>query len=442
MATSGTVDLRLLSFDKTTGIFSQIGTLSNGLYGGYSTAFSPDGSKLYAGSILLQYDLSLLPNMTAVQNSLTVIDTTSNIKLFMRNGPDGKIYILPLTSDLGCIQNPNAAGAACLYDGAAMTLPNYNSGVYSELGNVFIVHEKDTTIRPAKDTTVCQANQLRLKAPADAESYLWSTGSQDNQADVSQDGSYWLYSSSRCSLDIDSFHVRFVHFSTDLGPDTTLCQGDSLRLDATVAGATYRWQDGSTAPGLTVSRKGRYAVTATVAGCSLSDSILIDVTAPYADLLENDTTICSDAALVLHTKANPTSTFTWNDGSNGPDKTINKAGTYTVTAENICGTFSDSLRVETMYCNCTPYAPNAFSPNGDGKNDVFVIELHCPAITAYEHTIYNRFGQRVFESKTPGIFWDGAFNGAACDAGTYFYYITYKNGPEKIVKKGDLVLIR
>ncbi len=88
-----------------------------------------------------------------------------------------------------------------------------------------------------------------------------------------------------------------------------------------------------------------------------------------------------------------------------------------------------------QYCNCTAYAPNAFSPNGDGKNDLFVVELHCPTSTSYSHTIYNRYGQKVFETKQPGQSWDDTFNGRACEAATYFYHIEYRNGEEKIRKK-------
>ncbi len=443
LATAGTVDIQLLSFNKGTGIFTPLGMLHNDLYGGYATAFSPDDSKLYGGTFLLQYDLSLLPNITAVQNSRTLIDTSTTFKLFLRNGPDGRIYTLPLAPYLGCIQNPNALGTACQYNDQALNLPNYNGQSYSELGNVIVVHEpKDTTINPTKDTIVCQVPTTTLKAPTDATGYLWSTGSTGSQVAVNQDGVYWLYSRRQCDLYIDSFRVRFVRFTTDLGPDTVLCKGDSILLDATVPGAGYRWQDGSTGATFRAGQKGRYAVTVTLATCSRSDSMTLDITAPYLVIQEPDTTICEDAAITLHAKANPESTYSWNDGSTAPEKVVNKAGVYTVTAENVCGTFSDSVHIETMYCNCKAYAPNAFSPNGDGKNDRFVIELHCPGITAYRHYIYNRFGQRVFESQEQGRFWDGSFGGRPSDAGAYFYYIEYKNGNEKVIKKGDLVLVR
>ena len=435
--------MHLLSFNKTTGIFTPLGQLSTSPIGSAGAVFSPDGTKLYAGlSSLMQYDLSLLPNIAAVQSSGILIDTGMFIHL--RQGPDDKIYTLRIWAQrVGCISNPNAAGTACLYNRDALSSSLFPPFIFADFGNIIAVHDpSDTLSHPLRDTIICQLPDITLKTSAVHESYLWNTGGTGAQETISNDGTYWVYGRDGCSLSIDSFRVRFIRFDSRLGRDTAVCSGYELRPSPDMPGASYLWQDGSTAATYTVTEKGTYYVFTTLETCPAVDSITVDIIKPTFNLSGQDTTVCAGTQINLHAQLFPEGTYLWNTGSTAPSILTGDAGTYTVTGTNACATFSDSVHIATQYCNCTAYAPNAFSPNGDGKNDRFVVELHCPAAIAYSHTIYNRYGQKVFESKQPDQFWNGMFNGSPCDAGTYFYYLEYKNGEEKIKKKGDLVLIR
>lgn len=88
---------------------------------------------------------------------------------------------------------------------------------------------------------------------------------------------------------------------------------------------------------------------------------------------------------------------------------------------------------------------NAFSPNGDGLNDVFnrADGFLCP-IDDYKLKIYNRYGQLIFTSTNQDFGWDGYSNHKKADLGTYMFYLTFKekiNGKARIMK-GDLTLIR
>lgn len=88
--------------------------------------------------------------------------------------------------------------------------------------------------------------------------------------------------------------------------------------------------------------------------------------------------------------------------------------------------------------------PNVFTPNGDGKNDVFCVQTF--SIEAFEGVILNRWGRKVYEWKDPEGGWDGRINGKYASPGTYYYIITArgreKNNPPKYVKKGALLLVR
>jgi len=90
---------------------------------------------------------------------------------------------------------------------------------------------------------------------------------------------------------------------------------------------------------------------------------------------------------------------------------------------------------------CAVMFPNAFTPNGDGKNDVF-----RPIFNGYHNfhsfRIVNRWGETIFESSNSLPAWDGTFNGVPQDIGTYYYFIQYDCGGNTIETKGDVTLIR
>lgn len=86
--------------------------------------------------------------------------------------------------------------------------------------------------------------------------------------------------------------------------------------------------------------------------------------------------------------------------------------------------------------------PNAFSPNGDGLNDVFKLHIQDERVHLSDFSVYNRFGQRVFFTRVTNDGWDGTFNGKIADLGTYFYLVNYVIGAKSYKLKGDVSLIR
>jgi gliding motility-associated-like protein len=87
--------------------------------------------------------------------------------------------------------------------------------------------------------------------------------------------------------------------------------------------------------------------------------------------------------------------------------------------------------------------PNAFSPNGDGINDVFRI-VNITNHQIKELSIYNRYGQRVFYGHHPESGWDGTLKGKPCDVGIYYYLLRYSmpDSDKEYVIKGDVTLIK
>jgi gliding motility-associated-like protein len=86
--------------------------------------------------------------------------------------------------------------------------------------------------------------------------------------------------------------------------------------------------------------------------------------------------------------------------------------------------------------------PSAFTPNGDGLNDLIGVVGTLKYYTNFSLSIYNRWGQRVFYTEDIYAGWDGIFNGTKQDLGTYFYMIYYSLEGKKHMMKGDFQLIR
>ncbi len=87
------------------------------------------------------------------------------------------------------------------------------------------------------------------------------------------------------------------------------------------------------------------------------------------------------------------------------------------------------------------YIPNIFSPNGDGQNDVF--RVRSENIETMHLTVYNRWGEKVFESQSQNDSWDGNYKGKPCSPGVYVYHTTilFDDGTETS-RKGNVTLVR
>ncbi len=126
-----------------------------------------------------------------------------------------------------------------------------------------------------KDLEFCKGETRILDAGAGRQSYLWSTGATTRQITVSDSGLYWVEVKQNDCTARDSIKVKVNPLPRPkLGADTTLCLGDSLRLDAGIAD-DYLWHDGSRNRYYTTKTGGLIWVLATAKSCSGRDTILI-----------------------------------------------------------------------------------------------------------------------------------------------------------------------
>ncbi|BAV07125.1 gliding motility-associated C-terminal domain-containing protein [Filimonas lacunae] len=116
---------------------------------------------------------------------------------------------------------------------------------------------------------------------------------------------------------------------------------------------------------------------------------------------------------------------------------------YTVTGTDANGCSNTALAALVIGAECDVFpVPNAFTPNGDGRNDVFRILSYSTPLT-YSKQIFNRFGDKVFSSNNIAIGWDGNYKDHLTDEGTYVYIISITDREGKVItKKGTVVLLR
>lgn len=307
-----------------------------------------------------------------------------------------------------------------------------------------VTYSKVDTLRNKVVANICAPNNTTLVGPPGYSSYLWYNGSPTSTQVVNTPGTYWLSSVKYCSIRLDTFVMQnTVNLSFTLGNDTTIC--DPVILSVSLPDVNYRWQDGNRNAQYVADHSGTYFVTVSDKGCSYTDTIHIAYNNIDQDM--HDVTVCKDKPIDLDLKANVPkgATAVWNDGSMDAKLHVEQEGKYWVTVSSGACVKSDTVNVSTGLCDCIVLMPDAFTPNADGKNDVFR-GIIPPACSFYDYSlvVYNRWGHRVFQSKDPAEGWNGLYKGQQAFADVYMYILEYSAGikGEKHVQKGDLTLIR
>jgi gliding motility-associated-like protein len=232
--------------------------------------------------------------------------------------------------------------------------------------------------------------------------------------------------------------------SLDLGPDQISCQGSGILLEGPSGYSTYYWSDGSSSSSFTGTESGSVWLEVTdAAGCKARDTVLLTFETPFQISLGPDTTLCGNESIILEI---PFGQVNWTIRSDG-QVNHDDAQSITVYAANqeiyvavTQGSCSDSDTMLVWECN-QGKIPNAITPNGDGKNDTWIIEkiMNFPDAAI---KIFDRTGRIVFEVQ--GGYdnsWDGTDkNGKQLPVDTYYYVIDLGNGKDGLT--GFITIIR
>jgi hypothetical protein len=255
--------------------------------------------------------------------------------------------------------------------------------------------------------------------------YVWSTGSNSEQIQVNEPGTYWLTNSYYCGTVTDSITVNLLPSpNLNLGSDTTLCLGQQLQLSAPDS-LQYFWSNGSNNKTIVVDTT--VNITLLVLnqfGCSNKDSIQVIYEQAYNQFLPSDTTLIAGYTLSIEIPNN-LNNILWNDGSAAMQRDIAEAGFYVVQAkdENDC-LLSDSLSVNFR-------AVNLQLPGIISAGDFLVIRNLPPGA---QIIVYDALGQMVYWQSNYGNNWQPDLSNAV-----YFVNLYLQNGEEL---KGKVLVLK
>lgn len=382
----------LYDFDDETGIVSNALTFPANYDRVYGMEFSPDGTKLYTAtngdpSNIWQYDITS-GTVSGILATEYLVGSYSGLYSLgaLQLGPDNKIYCGRNGQPyLDVINNPNGSGSACdhISNGFALTSGTSQLGLPTFFESFFYT----------SDTLVSQINCLNtpseFEIPGAGATYVqWNFGDPISGNDdttsgysvqhlFSDTGDYEItaYLTFVCYLDTltQNIHVSDLSPSIDLGNDSSICQGESLVLNAYYSGSSYLWQDGSTDSTLQAIASGLYYVTVTNSCGSDIDSINIIVDPLPSFTLGVDTAVCTGTTLLLSASV-PNASYLWQDGSSSSSFLVNQPGIYWLQVTNNCGSISDTIEItsqnlpsvnlgnDTVVCDLSPFVLSAFNP--------------------------------------------------------------------------------
>ncbi len=305
------------------------------------------------------------------------------------------------------------------------------------------------------DSTLCIGEQLILTAnTATGISLVWQDGhTEDTYTVTSPGGLYVLTGFNRCGAETDSVRISYINSPppVNLGPDTVLCEGNSLLLSVIPGAYDIIWQDGNTIPEFVISQTGLYTIQL-INDCGMeTDSIRVLVDTNGIRLnLPSQLLWCPGDNFILDATQPFDAAYLWNNGSVDPSIAASAPGQYIVEVSTFC--YQESSQTEIIQqdgCSPSPvfYLPNVFTPDGNGVNDKFTLFTNLPQnILGIDGEIYDRWGNLVFASNALPFEWEGSFNGAQLNPGVYVYVlvVTYLDNGETMAKQftGDVTLVR
>jgi len=334
--------------------------------------------------------------------------------------------------------------------------------------SVYIVQAQDNIGCKAKDTvmvtvnplpvifttsdTACIGDTAVLKASAGiGDTYLWTTVNKTTASisvSPATTTTYEVKVTTPMGCVDSSFATAIINPLPiiQISENKSICLGDQATLTAS-GGNSYLWNTTEITPSISVSptvASTTYSVIVTDLNNCI-DSASVDVNTiqlPVPTISQEIDTLCKGVYTTI--TAGGGSTYLWNTGEITPSIYVRPLSTfiYVVTVSNtlnnvIC---SKDIEIQQVVRNCNViYVPNSFSPTG--YNTTFKPIGDIVITKSYHFSVYNRWGQMVFETTDINQGWDGRFNGEYVPMGAYIYYLQIDNGYEEPYEKIGTVTI-
>jgi gliding motility-associated-like protein len=402
--------------------------------------FSPNNQFLYvcysvAESQLVQYDMSDLdaPFLVATgtfnfDDILMAPDGRAYLNRHVDGNPSRKIDIL---------QSPNLKGAACGYQENAYQLKFLTSGGFQlpPFINAYEASYCEHNVREFQSGYAgipCVGNTIDFftvypnstftsaKWVIDYNGIISTETGKNISIPLNEEGQLKvLLIKGFCNLsDTIRYELEINSPPTySITNDTTVCFRETLNIEVETDATKVLWSTGNDTKTINVAA-GLYAVQLSNGSCSITDSVSVTSHPPLSILLGDNYYICENENELIKLDAGKGFVnYLWHPTNDTTQWIIvNRVGDYFVVVDDFRGCKGDKgTKVDTR-CNLVYFVPNAFSPNGDGKNDNFTVVGE--GIEKLEMQIYNRWGELIFKSNSLA-----GWSGNNAQEGVYTYLI-------------------
>ncbi len=260
--------------------------------------------------------------------------------------------------------------------------------------------------------------------------------------------------------------IQVQNATLTVSNDTTICEGNPLTLTATGSfpGGSYTWTPGGNGPQINIAptEDATYHILYQYGdGCEIEDSVEVNTVPNFGlDIVADPSQDTLQLGVPLELTAGVTPggnlsgySFVWTENGNpvGNTQTIDITPStnepnvsYQVVVTSPVGCQNTAvLNIFLLFPEVK--VPNAFSPDGDGTNDSFsIVVVNEGVATVDKMEIYNRWGQKVFESADPNARWDGTIDGQEAPVDVYIYNILWRRGDGALQPPlvGEVTLLR
>jgi len=308
-------------------------------------------------------------------------------------------------------------------------------------------------INLGNDTTLCVGNAITLDAGSGFATYVWSTNETTQTIDVNLSGTYSITvtSDNLCSAS-DTINISVIDYpNASIITEGPFCANIlPIQFIATDGGGEWHGK-GISADGIfdpSMAGVGNHTITYTIYGICLSSDtidILVRETPMVVEYLTHETCkMENDGSIELQISGGVAPyQILWNNGELSPILNDLFPGKYSyiVSDFNNCSVEgSINILEATEECDMHVYIPNIFSPNNDGENDILFVR--GKGIETLDFIIYNRWGEKIFESNDVNIGWDGTFKGNKVEADVFVYIVKgkYRNNVQ-FDKYGNITVV-
>jgi len=319
-----------------------------------------------------------------------------------------------------------------------------NTGVYSvEVTDIFDCKARSSVNIKAKinlnlgnDTTICIGTNLVLNAKNNGMFYDWNTGENTQSITVNKAGKYLVEVSDGLGCKIYDSVMVFVDsiINPYVNLDTTFCQGEILALQKHQNSYNLEWVNYPNQSQITINSSGKYKAVLSNQLCKdtfeVNVNILDTLKASIVHLGDLDVycfkTETASLKILIEDPTNYTSIWMHNS-SREIEIEVTEPGIYTAQVSNgTCISIISTNVVE--HCKPLFFVPNAFTPNNDDLNDVFMPQ-HSGLFQEYKMEIFNRWGELIYTTNELNTGWDGKIAGKDIQADVFVYkiYFSYLN---------------